>query len=206
MTIANDKQYRPLSIIETGYQNALTVRYYRDMNSNLANFKAKASNHKIVQENWSEGCEMESWVIGTLTFDADEEFLKMPYAPRYVPDGYSRLLVQSMHVRIAGSGETTWRLRVCRRFNNNMSKNNRFNHFGTLNTHSWVVFDPSHYPEVRTAEWTTNSDTVSLSSVIVTSDIRDRRTQLQLFLTSQNSDDTTISKLFSLDVTPLLGE
>lgn len=210
MTEYNDKQYRPLSILETGYQNALTVRFYRDMNSNLLNFKSKCSNHKLVQENWSEGCDMESSALTGGNLET-EELIKMPYAPRYLPNGYTRLLVQSIHVRTAGTGETTWRLRVIRQFNQDTVENCQVVYSSYLDVADKVilsntVFDPSHYPEVRTAEWISDSSSLIYSVSIAKSIVRTRRSTINLILTSQNSDDTTQSKLYSLDVTPLVGE
>lgn len=209
MTTEGLKQYRPISILETGAQNPLTVRYYRDMISNIINFKGHVCNHKVIQENWSEGNEMESWTsalgIGD-TPDWDEELIRMVYAPRYVPDGYTRFIVHSMHLRTIGTGSTTWRLYFLKQFNDMRDENLRYGTWGTLNTNQWVVYEPTHHPEARKVEWITNSNTMSLSVEIAKQTIRDRRTQMQFVLTSQNDEQHMKSNLYSLDVTPILGE
>ena len=218
MSDENDKQYRPIAITETGYQNSLSVRFFKDMARNVNNFKDKFA-HKLVADNWPIENDMQS--ENTVTAITDEgmdwsyETIRMVYAPRFVPDGYTRLLVQSLHHRTTGAGNTTWRLRVVDRFYNSIIGAGRASFFtkGAMGGPQWITtgsawaeFDTSVYSVLSTASWVSDSGTVSLASNIIDTDFRNRRGEYFMVLTSQNSTITTISRLFNLDVTPRLGD
>lgn len=96
------RQYRPISSPETATDDALSVRFLRDMADNYNNFCMYVGNHKVI----AQPCVPE-WQSHNATTD---ERVIVPFTWRNVPDGHTTFLWILKHYRFAGGNDITWRL------------------------------------------------------------------------------------------------
>ncbi len=92
-------QYRPVTTVETGQNDPLSVRCYADMASALNNYKMLVGaprRGQVCFPHWeSEDATTSEHVIAV-------------WGPMYVPDGYSVLRVDACTRRSAGTASVTW--------------------------------------------------------------------------------------------------
>jgi hypothetical protein len=210
-----DYQYRAVSNLETKQGQPLTVRFIRDMERNINNYKSRVGCHKLISDMWPADGEMTSFqaTSGALpgSLQPTQEMVKMLFAPRYVPDGYSHMLVQSNTVRTAGSGTTIWRLRaVTALYRDDNSGYSLTTYpspattYSDANSIADIFFDATYFDALDTCTIaTTNSGSDVRVNEIFECTVRDDLQRVWFILTSQNDDDTTFSRMWNLDVTPL---
>jgi hypothetical protein len=211
MSTSNDKQYRPVSTIETGQGNPLTVRYVRDLADAANNAKAKVFNHKLISAVWPVDAPLHSRVGGSNPpIDYSSlyvlEQIIVPFAPRYISPGYTKLCVQSIHARLAGTGTTTWRLRAIHKLwgelpdSWGLAKTLSSNYWGsTTLAAQGITYTPEY------CEWDSDSSSNIQTCTTFDYEIRDDTNRVWLLLTAENSDADTYSHLYTLDVTPMVG-
>lgn len=220
MSTLNEKQYRAVSFNEVRYNKPLTVRFLHDTSRNLNNYKAHVGNHKLISDIWPIDEAINSWMYKYLPGDVSktDELIKQIYAPRYVSPGYSRMLVQSIHQRYSGSGNTIWRLYAidifygCLFSERNLKKwprhsdgTRRLGHSAVRLIQEDIHFDTADFSGYQVHEWTTSSDSSALESNIFNCTVRDPKDDIYFVLTGQNSTADTLSRLLTLDVTPMVA-
>jgi hypothetical protein len=224
MSTLNEKQYRAVSYNEVAYNKPLTVRILQDTAKNLNNYKAHVGNHKLISDIWPIEESINSWMyfydsVGYGDIYPTSELMKQIYPPIYVSPGYSRILVQSVHQRYAGSGSTTWKLYAVDKFYGSLfSSRNIFdwpNHSDGDQRIGYLIvggsgqqdirFDTADFPGYQMHTWTTSSDSYALEKNIFNCTVRDPNGDIYFILTGQNSDSTTLSRLLTLDVTPMVS-
>ncbi len=208
MSDKNDYQYRAITKLETAQGNPLSLRYIRDMERNINNYRAKVGCHKLISDMWPIDSPMtsftdESGVFGNV--GPTDELVRMIFAPRYVPDGYNYMLVQSNHIRTDGGGTTTWRLHATGSLyvGSSASFSGSGYTYAAPNTVSNALFDEDLFKLTQTHEWVTNSGSNVIEIGVFDCSVRDNNNKVWFILTSQNSTDSTFSSLWNLDVTPL---
>lgn len=202
MSTLTEKQYRPIAYRRVGEYAPLTVAIANQAARNINNFKGQVGVDKIISESWSIGCEMTSLPVYPTWHTA--EYIRMPFCPAFVPQGYTRMLVQSVHQRVTGAGSTTWRLYV---LNELVGINDPVSLIGVDDfifpiPYLWMTHIDLVDYDIHS--WSSSSDSYALESSIFDCGIRDNNNRVWMVLTSENSDDTTSSRLMTLDVTPLL--
>ena len=223
MSTLNEKQYRPISYNEVAYNKPLTVRIVQDTARNINNYKAHVGNHKIISDIWPIGEGMNSWTQfyasgGYEGITPMSEVIRQVYPPMYVSPGYPRMLIQSVHQRYAGSGSTTWRLYAVDRFFGNLYNkrsvfswpdhsdgDSRFGYFIFGSGQIDMRFDTNDFPGYRMHSWVTSSDSYDMEKDVFNCDVRDPSGDIYFIMTCQNSDLTTLSRLITLDVTPMVS-
>ena len=210
MAADRDSQYRPISTQETGQGNPYTARFSRDLANGVNNYKAHFG-HKLISYIWPSDAPIHSRVGGSSPpYDfsglyVTEQVISI-LAPRYVPDGYTRMVVQAIDERLAGSGTTTWRIRAIHRLWGSLPS--RWGLAAVLSSRSWSsavleAFGVSY--TVEYGEWTTSSDSPAAAYTTFDCTVRDRLGRVFFLITAENSDADTYSRLWSLDVTPTVG-
>lgn len=222
MSTLNEKQYRAISYNEVKYNKPLTVRIVRDNATNLNNYKAHVGNHKLISDIWASNSSMNSWMhyyggVGFMGIDPTSELIKQIYAPRYMSPGYSRLLIQSLHQRYAGAGSTTWRLYAVKEFLGSIFHEKSVYYWPLHSDGGYRItyissaaqldirHDSNDFSGYQMHSWTTNSGSNVMESGIFNCTTSDASGDICFILTAQNSDYTTLSRLLTLDVTPLVA-
>lgn len=174
-------QYQPVSNVDTCVGAPLTVRAVRDIAEALNNGKRYALVDKVLSH---------VSPVGTQSADGyDDERVSLVFAPRFVPRGFTDLRVFGGHKRASGAGETTWRV---------YSMPSQYQGAG--------IFNVSMLPAgSRNCELTTTSDTYAIGTNLVEI-ARSKTDETWLMVTSDNSLDSSYSKLYTLDAWPVWGE
>ena len=173
------QQYRPVSTAEVAVDAPLTVRMIRDFASAIQNYISYVGNHKLITQicipHWASH-------LGTT-----EERVIHCWAPRFVPTGYKYLTLFAGHYRAAGSGTTTWRIYSTYWFYRGP-----------------IAMDTAELiPGYSVTYWDTDSGTHAIHKSEHTLRIRKGFNIFNHFiLTAENSDNTTQSKLTTIDVWP----
>jgi hypothetical protein len=184
MAAVYSKQYRPASTRETAALDGLSVRFMRDAETALNNYKAYVGAGKIVSE----------WAIPSTKFlspgSSTQEQVIAVWAPRRIPDGYTRIFWQICGSRRSGSSSTTWRL-----------------YSSPIQYRGPLVMAASSY---LSQGYGVDDLTISSSSneIVQSGDLeiaRDVYDDTWLILTAANGDASTQSGLITIDVTPVLS-
>jgi hypothetical protein len=229
MSTLNEKQYRAVSYDEVAYNKPLTVRIAQDTARNINNFKAHVGNHKLINDIWPIEEGMNSWMHfynmgGFGGIMPTSELIRQLYPPMYVSPGYTRMLVQSVHQRYVGSGSTTWRLYAVDSFLGSLFSERDIHSWpahsdgGARTAYNWIIayvlsghgqvdirFDSNDFPGYAMHSWVTSSDSYAMESNVFNCSVRDPDGDIYFILTCQNSDLTTLSRLLTLDVTPMVA-
>lgn len=219
MSDRNDYQYRAVTKTESSAENGLSVRFIRDFEKNINNYRAKVGCHKLISDMYPSDSPMTSFRISTDALgtgnspEATDEHVKMIYAPRYVPAIYNHMLVQCNGMRTGGTGSTIWRLRAVSKLYGSGkaawyggSGFDPDDDYSDDNSISDCEFFTSNFDSIETCQWTINQDYNMVFDETFSCTIRDNTSRVWFILTSQNSDDTTFSALWNLDVTPIVED
>ncbi len=210
MSTSNDRQYRPVSTLETDATSPYTARYARDLADGVNNYKSKFG-HKLISCIWPNDAPLHSRVGGSSpSYDFSGlyiiEQIITPFAPRYVPNGYTKMCIQAMHERIAGTGSTTWRLRAIHKLWGELPDSWGLAKIMSSNSWTATTLEAQGIPyTVEYGEWETDSDDPAASYVTFDCSMRDALDRVWFVLTAENEDADTFSRLWSLDVTPMVG-
>jgi hypothetical protein len=179
MTAITDKQYRPVSNIETAVNDGLSVRYCQDMAANINNYHIRVGNYKI----WSDFFFPHQ--DGPAANDFDETVLRY-LGKHYIPDGCNKLRIYGSGVRTAGTTEVQFRVYSS---TNLYVGSSTFDSTILQNSASvTLVFDDTGNKEIETHA--------------LTIDATDSNGYIFLLLTGQNEsgDATTEGDIYSMDI------
>lgn len=177
------EQYRPLTTLETGKDDTMSVRAMRDMAESLNNAKNYAMNHKVRRHIAIPHLET-PLVSGTET---TEQIILM-FAPVYVPDGFSLLRWQIGYYRSTGAGEVTFKVYCHAR-----------QYRGPRAINTSLLSDNYQY-----GESICGSDTHTIPAAISTKLSTDANRMAWILVTSTASDATTKAKLTGLEIIPFI--
>jgi len=175
------RQYRPISTEETDTDDALSVRFARDMADNLNNYALYVGNHKLL----GYICVPE-WQSHSSTTD---ERVVWSSAGRRIPDGYTHLRWILKHYRFAGSANTTW----------------------TLYCSGWHyegphVLDTNYLTSDYSSATITTSSAVHMRDTDDSLSVVRGMDDMSFFvLTAENADSSSRAAITSLDLWPAVG-
>jgi len=208
--MAYDRQYRPVTTLETSQGSPYTPRYAVDLAEAINNYKAVQS-HKVISSLWpTNDLGGDAWLTSessTPSQDAvGEEIVIHAFAPRYIAPGYDKMIVQAIHRLLAGAGETTWRLRALHKA---WYSETIYDAGGILDG-SLALYNSANLARlgityvVEYAEWETSTGVFEVALETFDCSTRNADNLVYFLLTAENSTDTTLSQMITLDVTPTI--
>jgi hypothetical protein len=207
--MAYDRQYRPVTAYESGAGAPYTPRYARDLADACNNFKATFGSKvaclmftELAPFNSRLACPSELlWPVYSELYQTEQ--IMHIFAPRYVSPGHERYIVQCIHSRVSGAGDVTWRLRTIHKLWGAMPIS--WGLVASISAYSWSATTREAQGisyDVPVAEWTTSNDARARDCVLLDSDIRSNDNNVYFLLTAEHSDDSTLARLWNLDITP----